>query len=74
MINYNMLNKQFPNIDEIEPDSQIILFAYDCTKAGVYIDEINLLMGMFKYILNGRVSEYRKDYTRLYYIYNSIFS
>lgn len=73
MINCNTLNCKFPNIKELEPDKQIILFAYECSKVGVYIDNMDLSIGMLKYVLNGRIKEYKKEYMKLYQLYINVF-
>lgn len=74
MINCSILNCKFPNIKELEPDKQIILFAEECAKAGVYIDDMDLIIGMLKYVLNGRIKEYKKDYMKLYQLYTTVFA
>ena len=74
MVNCNVLAQKFPNIKELEPDKQIILFGYECAKTGVYIDDMDLIIGMLKYVLNGRIKEYRKDYMKLYQLYSTVFA
>lgn len=73
MISYSILNCKFPNIKELEPDKQIILFAQQCSKAGVYIDDMDLIIGMLKYVLNGRVNNYKNDFMKLYRLYTIVF-
>ena len=73
MISYSILNCKFPNIKELEPDKQIILFAQQCAKVGVYIDDMDLIIGMLKYVLNGRVNNYKNDFMKLYRLYTIVF-
>lgn len=74
MVNCNTIGQKFPNIKELEPDKQIILFAQQCAKAGVYIDDMDLIIGMLKYVLNGRVNNYKNDFMKLYQLYTTVFA
>ena len=68
-INVNIIN---PNQPEVEPDLELIKFGYASIERGIYTTSLGKLMGMFKYILNRNIKDYKEEYFLLYKIYQKI--
>lgn len=66
--------EKYKSVEPKEPDSHVILYAYNSMKGGnLALVSVTDLLAMFKYIeTKGAYEEYEKDYNRLVYYLNKL--
>ena len=73
MLNYVTLTKNFPDVEEMEPDLELIKFGYASICNGRYLSNMDIYIAMLKYILVRNPEEYEEEYRLLYSIYHKVY-
>ncbi|GAA0101588.1 hypothetical protein UT300012_23030 [Paraclostridium bifermentans] len=72
MLSYKKLDEDYPNIEEMKPDKQLILFTEKVMESGKCPENIELIIAMLKYLYKNGIGEYTKEFKALTALYNKL--
>lgn len=72
MLSYRKLDEDYPNVKEMEPDKQFILFTEKVMESGKCPENVELIIAMLKYLYKNGIGEYTKEFKTLVVLYNKL--